>query len=48
MTRPEEEKSSDERPGLSVARPGRFLVILIASVSLAGYAIYWLIRSARG
>jgi hypothetical protein len=51
MTEPEVEvrqKQAGERPGISVARPGKLLVVLITSVVGAGYAIYWLIRSARG
>ncbi|MFZ5892494.1 MAG: hypothetical protein ACOY0T_15650 [Myxococcota bacterium] len=47
MTQPDP-NGSQERPGASVARPGIFLLVLIASVSAAGYAIYWLIRAGRG
>jgi hypothetical protein len=49
MTEPKvDPPTGTERPGISVARPGPFLVVLIGSVVSAGYAIYWLIRSARG
>lgn len=49
MTEPEGDVPTPaERPGISVARPGKLLLLLITSVVGAGYAIYWLIRSARG
>ncbi|MGC4095242.1 MAG: hypothetical protein QM756_46435 [Polyangiaceae bacterium] len=38
----------EERPGVSVARPGVLLAFLIVTVISAGYAIYRLIRAARG
>lgn len=48
MAKRELEDSERERPGISVSKPGALLVLLIGSVLGAGYAIYWLIRSARG
>lgn len=48
MRTPEPKGSHDERPGISVSKPGVLLFVLILTVTAAGYGIYWLIRSARG
>lgn len=48
MRKAERDGSEQERPGISVSKPGVLLVALILSVAGTGYAIYWLIRSARG
>ncbi len=48
MSKPEPDGSERERPGISVSKPGALLVTLILSAAGTGYAIYWLIRSARG
>ncbi|HET9931846.1 MAG TPA: hypothetical protein VFQ35_14190 [Polyangiaceae bacterium] len=48
MRKPELDGSERDRPGISVSKPGALLIALVLSAAGTGYAIYWLIRSARG
>ena len=44
---PIETMTTTDRRSVVVVRPGWFLTLVIASVVLAGLAIYWLLRTMR-